>query len=78
MPTKEDMKRLTNTYANGDTVKMSRIFLQATYNEEFNQRCKKWMKTEADRTIWQYFIDVFATGNQKWNERMDKKGIRSD
>jgi len=78
MPTKEDMIRLVDTYVNGDKDKMANIFRRALNSDEFNQRCKEWMKTEADRTIWQYFIDVFATGNQKWNERMDKKSMRSD
>jgi hypothetical protein len=78
MPTKEDMIRLVDTYVNGDKDKMANIFRRALNSDEFNQRCKEWMKTEADRTIWQYFIDELATGNQKWNERMDKKEIRSD
>jgi len=75
---REDMNHLTNTYANGDKDKMLRIFLRALDSNEFNQRCKDWMNTEADRKIWQEHIDYFRRYKQRWNERMDKQGIRSD
>ena len=75
---REDMNHLTNTYANGDKDKMLRIFMRALDSNEFNQLCKDWMNTEADRKIWQNHIDVFRARKQRWNDRMDKKEIRSD
>ena len=72
------MNHLTNTYANGDKDKMLRIFMRALDSNEFNQLCKDWMNTEADRKIWQNHIDVFRARKQRWNDRMDKKEIRSD
>jgi hypothetical protein len=77
MPTKEDMIRLVDTYVNGDKDKMARIFRRALNSDEFNQRCKEWMNTE-DSKIWQEFIDVSKGSWQRWNDRMDKKEIRSD
>ena len=78
MPTKEDMIRLVDTYVNGDKGKMANIFRRALNSDEFNQRCKEWMNTEADRKVWQEFIDVSKGSWQRWNDRMDKKEIRSD
>jgi hypothetical protein len=72
MPTKEDMDHLTNTYTEGDRDKMARIFLRALNSEEFNQLCKDWMMTEADRAIWQDFIDTYRKKNQRWNDRINK------
>ena len=77
MPTKEDMIRLVDTYVNGDKDKMARIFRRALNSDEFNQLCKEWMNTE-DSKIWQEFIDVSKGSWQRWNDRMDKREIRSD
>lgn len=76
--TREELNHLTNTYADGDKDKMVRIFVRALNDDDFNQRCKEWMNTEADRKVWQEHIDVFRARKQRWNDRMDKKEIRSD
>ena len=56
---------------------MIRVFLRAVKYEEYNQTAKNVM-TDADGKTWQEFIDKMREKQKKWNERMDKKGIRSD
>ena len=66
------MDHFATIYAQGDKDEMSRVFLRASRNEEYNQRTKNAM-TDADGKKWQEFINKMREKQKKWDEKMDKK-----